>query len=331
MKKLDNMNEIVVSVIVPVYNVEAYLDKCIESIVNQTYTNLEIILIDDGSTDSCGEKCDNWKLKDTRIVVIHKKNGGLSSARNAGCEIAKGKYIQFVDSDDWIDTNMIDVMLREMESGHADVVCCGMNAVKDDEVIELPWYKKEVLLDTDAGMDLLIKNQMLTSHSVSKMYKAILFQMTRFPEEYIYEDIRIMHKVFAQCKLIKIIPYSFYNYLRRDDSISNKVSLKNRLDWIEALEERYNYVLELKAEYGQEVLAQMAMVFSLTMMQNKFSKEEINKEKMRIQKLSFLLKDNVVKTAVKQYMTTKQYIIYCFVRFFSWNSNKIYSLLVHKH
>lgn len=105
------MNELI-SLIIPVFNVEKYLDKCVETIVNQTYSNLEIILVDDGSTDSSGEKCDYWKKKDNRIIVIHKKNGGLSSARNAGIEIATGKYISFIDSDDFIDLKMIEILRK---------------------------------------------------------------------------------------------------------------------------------------------------------------------------------------------------------------------------
>ena len=114
-----------VSIIVPVYNVEKYLDKCIESIVNQTYRNIEIILVDDGSPDKCPEICNEWAKKDDRIKVIHKENGGLSSARNAALEIAQGDYITFVDSDDWIENDMIQSMLTCAAKNDADIVCCG--------------------------------------------------------------------------------------------------------------------------------------------------------------------------------------------------------------
>lgn len=105
------MNDLI-SLIVPVYNVEKYLDKCLETITNQTYSNMEIILIDDGSTDLSGKKCDEWEKKDSRVRVIHKKNGGLSSARNAGIDVAKGKYISFIDSDDYIELNMIEILRK---------------------------------------------------------------------------------------------------------------------------------------------------------------------------------------------------------------------------
>lgn len=108
------MNELV-SIVVPIYNVEKYIDRCLETIVKQTYQNLEIILVDDGSTDLSGEKCDLWKKKDNRIIVIHKENGGLSSARNAGINIANGKYISFVDSDDFLELTMIEELRQYYE------------------------------------------------------------------------------------------------------------------------------------------------------------------------------------------------------------------------
>ena len=114
-----------ISVIVPVYRVEEFLDKCIKSIVNQTYHNLQIILVDDGSPDFCGEICENWAKVDDRIIVIHKENGGLSDARNAGLAIATGDYIAFVDSDDWIEPRMYEVMLSIIKKERADIVACG--------------------------------------------------------------------------------------------------------------------------------------------------------------------------------------------------------------
>ena len=118
-----------ISVIVPVYRTEAYLDRCIESIVDQTYTNLEIILVDDGSPDRCPQMCDEWARRDTRIRVIHKKNGGLSDARNAGMAAATGEYIGFVDSDDWIKPDMFRLLYEKMEQMQSDIAACGVEMV----------------------------------------------------------------------------------------------------------------------------------------------------------------------------------------------------------
>ena len=120
-----------ISVIVPVYNVEKYLRKCIESILNQTFREFELILVDDGSTDSSGKICDEYALKDSRIKVIHKENGGASSARNAGLDVAKGEYIGFVDSDDWIEMDMYGELYRLIKENNTDISVCGINNIKD--------------------------------------------------------------------------------------------------------------------------------------------------------------------------------------------------------
>ena len=121
------------SIIVPVYNVKSYLKKCVESIINQTYTNLQIILVDDGSTDGSQDICDEFAQRDSRIVVIHKENGGLSTARNVGMDRAKGAYIAFVDSDDWLEPNMYEALISQLEKHEADIVACSFYECKGDE------------------------------------------------------------------------------------------------------------------------------------------------------------------------------------------------------
>ena len=125
----------IVSVIVPVFNVEKYLDKCIESLIKQKLKDIEIILVDDGSTDLSGKICDEWKTKDSRIQVIHKKNGGLSDARNVGVELAKGKYIGFVDSDDYVSDDMFQILYQNIEKENADISICGMYHCYADKII----------------------------------------------------------------------------------------------------------------------------------------------------------------------------------------------------
>ena len=136
-----------ISVIVPVYNVAAYLDRCVKSIVNQTYADLEIILVDDGSPDQCGTMCDNWAMKDKRIKVVHKENGGLSDARNAGIEVASGDYIGFVDSDDWIEPDMYQDLLEAVEREGAELAVTGINRTYDNEFsrIQYAWDKPYVI------------------------------------------------------------------------------------------------------------------------------------------------------------------------------------------
>ena len=125
--------EELISVVVPVYNVEKYIDKCINSIINQTYKNLEIILVDDGSPDNCGNICDEYAKKDNRIIVIHKENGGVSSARNIGIKNAKGKWITFVDSDDWIENDYVEKLSKIGIQNKAEVVLCGYNRINNND------------------------------------------------------------------------------------------------------------------------------------------------------------------------------------------------------
>ena len=128
------MEEDLITIVIPIYKVENYLDKCVKSVINQTYKNLEIILVDDGSPDNCPKKCDEYEKKDTRIKVIHKENGGLSDARNAGIDIAKGKYITFIDSDDYIDSDYVETYYNKIKNCNYDVVVGGYKRVVDDKV-----------------------------------------------------------------------------------------------------------------------------------------------------------------------------------------------------
>lgn len=175
-----------VSIIVPVYNVEKYLDKCIESIVNQTYRNIEIILVDDGSPDKCPEICNEWAKKDDRIKVIHKENGGLSSARNAALEIAQGDYITFVDSDDWIENDMIQSMLTCAAKNDADIVCCGFYFDNVDTTGHLQKFEKAEYENEEIVLNLLLDN--IRPEVCSKLYSAELINQFRFDESIKYAE-----------------------------------------------------------------------------------------------------------------------------------------------
>lgn len=201
-----------ITVIVPVYNVEKYLDKCIESIVNQTYKNLEIILVDDGSPDNCPKMCDAWAEKDNRIIVVHKKNGGLSSARNAALEIAQGDYITCVDSDDWIELDMIASMLECAVKNGADIVCSGFYS----ENINCTCSKQNITEKTYVGQD-IVKNLLLDNirpEACGKLYKASLITQFRFDETIKYaEDLPFNFYLMLKAKKLIITETWFYHYL----------------------------------------------------------------------------------------------------------------------
>lgn len=201
-----------VSIIVPVYNVEKYLDKCIESIVNQTYRNIEIILVDDGSPDKCPEVCNEWAKKDDRIKVIHKENGGLSSARNAALEIAQGDYITFVDSDDWIENDMIQSMLTCAAKNDADIVCCGFYFDNVDTTGHLQKFEKAEYENEEIVLNLLLDN--IRPEVCSKLYSAELINQFRFDESIKYaEDLPFNFYLMLKAKKLCCTGMLFYHYL----------------------------------------------------------------------------------------------------------------------
>lgn len=235
----------------PVYNVELYLDKCVESIVNQTYKNLEIILVDDGSPDKCAIICDKWAQKDERIKVIHKKNGGLSDARNIGIELAKGEYIAFVDSDDYLEADMYEKLFSAMIKNDADIAMCNFNCVNhaDKEI------KNQVL-----SRNLIIKNECLTRNECfnkiltsfnyvvawNKLYKRQVFEKIRYPVNKIHEDEFVIHHLFNASKNIVCIEDCLYNYVQVNTSIMGQSYNVKRLDYLNALYDRYLFYESIK-------------------------------------------------------------------------------------
>ena len=238
-----------ISVIVPVYKVEKYLKKCIESIISQSYKNLEIILVDDGSPDNCGKICDEYIQKDKRIKVIHKKNGGLSSARNAGLNIATGDYIGFVDSDDWIEFDMYKKMIECILKQNVDVVQCGM--ILNYENSE----KKDFILNNIKNCHSPIESYLsdnIRPEVCNKLYKRSIIGTTRFNEDTKFgEDVEFNYFIFKKVKRFIEINFYGYNYLKRNNSIMcsfiNKESIHtiiNTFEKIISLEfgSKYHYI-----------------------------------------------------------------------------------------
>lgn len=171
-----------ITVVVPVYNVENYIKKCVESILNQTYRKLEIILVDDGSTDKSGEICDEFSVIDSRIKVIHKKNGGLSDARNAGLKIATGNYVTFVDSDDYIAVDMYRTMIEAMNRNKAEIGVCGIGYITNGVIREISCLPAEKVYKEDALITYFSTNDLNTS-VCNKIFKRTLFEGIAFPLE----------------------------------------------------------------------------------------------------------------------------------------------------
>lgn len=240
------MEKELVTIIVPIYNVEKYLKECIESIINQTYKNLEIILVNDGSTDDSLKICMNYKKKDNRIVIINKTNGGLSDARNKGIDAANGKYICFVDSDDYISSAYVELLYNEARKNNTDIVLCGIKYVNDEKKILSEYaYKKNFV---KSGKELLIdyyqENGVEVIVAWNKLYKRELFNTYRYNVGKIHEDEFLTYKILYNLDKVSIISDKLYYYRKNDTSIVNKKFNLKRLDLLEALENRMRFFKE---------------------------------------------------------------------------------------
>lgn len=238
------MKNDLISIIIPVYKVEKYLEKCIESVLKQTYTNLQIILVDDGSPDNCGKICDEYAKKDSRIEVIHKSNGGLSDARNVGISKAKGRYIGFVDSDDYIKEDMYEILLNLIKKYDADVSICNLYDVIDgNECIR----NKENGIREYSRLDILkevLLDKNIQSYAWNKLYEKELFDEIKYPIRKKYEDIGTTFYVFEKCNKIVVTSEPEYYYLKRSDSLVNNVTESTVLDYTEIIIQRYLYTKE---------------------------------------------------------------------------------------
>ena len=233
-----------ISVIVPVYKVEPYLDRCVQSIVDQTYQNLEIILVDDGSPDNCPAMCDAWAEKDSRIRVIHKENGGLSDARNAGMAIAAGDYIAFVDSDDWIDAQMYQYLYEAIAATDSDIAACGAKRVWPDgrPKKELRSVNNYCILEPDSIMEAFITSNGLIQTVWNKLYKRNVIKNILFPVGLIHEDEFWTWQAMARARRVVTIQGSYYNYLQRDNSIMGVGFTANGLLVVQAKTDRQGYI-----------------------------------------------------------------------------------------
>lgn len=241
----------IVSVIVPIYEVEKYLRKCIDSICNQTYKQLEIILVDDGSTDSCGSICDKYSKVDKRIVVIHKKNGGLSSARNAGLDVASGAYIAFVDADDFVHPQFIEILIGLCEKYECDIAQCDFLTISEQSLI-LPLNSQRSLISYTGKQALhqlcIGKEDVKYIVAWNKLYKRELFYEIRYPLGKIHEDEFTTYRIIWKAKKMIITNQYLYYYLQRPESIMGRKYSVKRLDALEAFRERLDFLKENKLE-----------------------------------------------------------------------------------
>lgn len=235
------MPRALISIIVPVYKVEKYIHKCISSIINQTYSNIEIILVDDGSPDNCAKICDEYALKDKRIKVIHQKNMGLSEARNRGIEISKGEYIGFVDSDDYIEPTMFQDLYNAIIDNDADISICNFYVISNKRKVAKNNFKRRNFNKIEALKGVLLDKD-IQSYAWNKLYKRELFENIKYPIGKKYEDIGTTFYLFEKSNKIAYIEKPEYNYLNREDSIVFNYNEQTIMDYTDIIIERYKYV-----------------------------------------------------------------------------------------
>lgn len=250
-----------ISIIVPVYQVEQYLEKCVDSILNQTFSDFELILVDDGSKDRSPEICEEYAKRDTRVKVIHKENGGLSDARNAGLEIATGKYIGFVDSDDYIAADMYEMLYQNLQTYQADMAAVEMMDIYEGRAIKKKYEQPLEVFDQKAAIQAVLDGRALYAYATNKLYKKELFQTVRYPVGKTVEDAYIIIDLLVQCQKIVVINQQKYFYLRRLDSITGQQFSKKNFDVIEAWQKNKQKVDPLYPDLEKNSLRRLCWAY----------------------------------------------------------------------
>jgi glycosyltransferase len=312
-------NHVLVSVIVPVYNVEDYLEKCVNSILAQTYSYFELILVDDGSKDGSGKLCDLLATKDSRIICIHKENGGLSSARNTALDICKGEYIICVDSDDMISPNALELMLEYANKCGSDVVVTRYPiSFSDDTVAPETAVVKGVktLAELDAIQEIVCKSTRWEAWG--HLFKRSLWEGIRFPDGKIYEDLATTPYVFAKAKRTTFIDTAVYYYFQRSGSIMRKSESKVSLDLCTIAQELVSY-FKMTVTDGDALANICSGVLMELCSRTDLAAKNINNNREFVSIARKILRTNVRYVLQSDYYSLKQKIYYLMESFcFHW-------------
>lgn len=289
-----------ISVIIPIYNAEKYLPKCLNSVINQTYRNLEIILINDGSTDNSGQICDLYAKSDCRIIVLHKKNGGVSSARNTGLVIARGNYISFVDPDDWIEPEMYERLYYHIREYTADIAIGGYVKESGDGNFSKPYKGKVYVYDNKSALNLILKDDGFKGFLCNKLFSADLFHSN--PSISLDENIHFCEDLLCCCecflKSSKIVydTYPYYHYIIHNNNISLSNYSTKKLTSLTAVERIIEYVKEIdEININQFINYFMHLNISLLLnglFEKKCKANEYNIMKVNLRKYSLKLITN---------------------------------------
>ena len=305
-----------VSIIIPVFNVEKYVPICIESVINQTYKNIEILLIDDGSTDGSGKICDEYAKNDERICVFHKSNGGLSDARNYALDRITGEYIYFVDSDDYINYQCIETLVNLLKCESADIVSCAANDVFENESRQFEIQEKPIVScnNIEACLKIRSGSAFFGVAVWNKLYKRNLFDNIRFPKGLVHEDQAVIYQLVYQVKKY-VHTYTVLHYYRvRTNSITRQKFTVKRFDFLKALKMRTDFLKdknEMLYEKNLYLYLHMLVYYRyIAKHKFKYGKERLKRFELEIKSVAMRLK------AIKQ--TPKLFIMYRFYKFYGW-------------
>lgn len=327
-----------ISVIVPIYNTEKYLHKCIDSILNQTFKDLEVILVDDGSTDSSGAICDEYSKKDNRVVVVHKPNGGLSDARNAGIDVAKGEYISFIDSDDFITQTMMETMYELAQKMGAEISITGrINRFEfnNREIVDFKLDEEKIYSKEEAVQQILIRNEIDVS-VCDKLFKKTLFDHIRFPVGETNEDCAIIFRVILNARTLAHTSTADYYYCHRNNSISSSLNIKKMLFLLKNAEQNRQLIQTELPQLTTEailyqVFANQIVYHNIAKSKTFFHKKISKDEKILMKKTRCFIRSNyrIIKKFGKYGKTEKMQLMLIKNNFYCL-ALKFYYLVVKK-
>lgn len=312
-----------ISIIVPVYNVEEYLSRCVNSILNQTYRDFELLLINDGSTDNSGAICEDFSKRDPRIKVIHKENGGLSDARNIGIDSAQGKFFLFVDSDDFIHPNMLELLVSNIIETDSDISVCSFQKVYSEKDCEIDYQNN---IETCTNLEALDKffgsNDGVNVVTWNKLYKAELFNGIQFPKGRLHEDNFTTFKLLYRCRKVVYSNAKMYYYFQRNNSITGAKKSKNYLDAIDANREMCDFFIkEGLFELAKKAISTYLWYLSHAYYQIKNLEKEIAKNVLKRFRSDFLI--------YWPYVSFSKSIMLLFLFYFSPKFYKFLSKIQH--
>ena len=271
------MTSPLITVIIPVYNVKQYLRRCLDSVIEQTYKNLEIIIVNDGSTDTSEKICAAYKSKDERIILINKDNGGLSDARNAGLNIASGDYIFFIDSDDYVSCDIVRILCRDAKENNADIAVASFQNFNETTPKKLDGCNgKTKVLDTKEALESMLYQKDCTNSAWGKLYKRKLFNNIRYPKGKTCEDIPVTYRLFARAKKITMNSSKLYYYYQRSSSIINSPFTLDRFDALKFTSDETAFIREkypeiLKSAFCREVMESVYILRKIGKKNEEFS------------------------------------------------------------